>query len=71
MELRKLIGEHLQPLLMRSREAANFIAVCDRKLWSLTNDGLIPCVRIGRSVRYDRRDLVEFIDKVKSGEIKL
>jgi len=54
-------------LLLTAREAAEALAISPRKLWSMTNAGEIPCVRIGRSVRYDVADLREFIDAQKKG----
>lgn len=55
------------PLLVSVPDAAKMLAIGQRKLWSLTNDKQIPCVRVGRSVRYDVRDLTNFIDKLKNG----
>jgi excisionase family DNA binding protein len=52
-------------LLLKPDEAASALGICARKLWELTNSGLIPCVRIGRSVRYDPRDLSSWIDSAK------
>lgn len=40
------------PLLLTSREAAKVLAVSERTLWTLTNTGEIPCVRMNRSKRY-------------------
>lgn len=54
-------------LLLSAREAAEALSISPRKLWSLTNTGEIPCVRFGRSVRYDPRDLVEWIASQKGG----
>lgn len=51
--------------LLRPRDAAEFLAVSPRKLWELTNAGLVPSLRIGRSVRYDPRDLLEWVEKQK------
>ena len=52
--------------LLDSREAADLLAVCPRTLWGLTDSGSIPCVRIGRLVRYDPADLRRWIDAMKS-----
>ncbi len=38
-------------LLLTAREAALALAISERSLWSLTNQGVIRCVRIGRAVR--------------------
>ncbi len=50
-------------LLLTSREAAEALAISPRSLWSLTNSGELPCVRMGRSVRYAPEDLQEWIDR--------
>jgi excisionase family DNA binding protein len=54
-----------EQLLIIPREAAKALAISERTLWQLTKDGAIPCVRIGRSVRYDLRDLRGWIDRHK------
>jgi predicted DNA-binding transcriptional regulator AlpA len=48
-------------LLLNARDAATALAISPRKLWELTNGGDIPCVRIGRAVRYDPADLQDWI----------
>jgi excisionase family DNA binding protein len=48
-------------LLLTARDAAAALAISERKLWELTNGGVIKAVRIGRSVRYARAALEEFI----------
>jgi len=54
-------------LLLKPHEAAEALAISARKLWALTNSGEIPCVRFGRSVRYDPTDLRAWIDSKKGG----
>ena len=53
-------------LLLTPREAARAVAVSERTLWTLTRRGDIPCVRIGRSVRYDPRDLEAYINAARA-----
>ena len=53
------------PGLLRSDEAARLLAISPRKLWTLADDGEIPVVRIGRSVRYDPADLQDYIERQK------
>lgn len=48
-------------LLLTAREAAAALAISERKLWELTSGGIIRVVRIGRSVRYSRVVLEEFV----------
>ena len=52
-------------LLLKSNEAAVALAVSPRTLWTKTKAGEIPVVRIGRSVRYDPRDLQAWVDAQK------
>ena len=53
-------------LLWTSRQAAKALAISERKLWDLTNEGAIPCIRIGRAVRYDPGDIRTWIDAQKN-----
>ena len=39
-------------LALRPKEAAKALGISERLLWSRTSTGEIPCVRIGRTVRY-------------------
>jgi len=54
-------------LLITARDAAKALAIGQRKLWELTNRQEIPHVRIGRAVRYDPRDLEQWIATQKHG----
>lgn len=56
----------LAPLLT-SREAAAILSVSARTLWTLTNEGDRPSVRVGHSVRYDPADLRAWIERQKTG----
>lgn len=49
------------PLALRPREAAAALGIGRRKLWELTNRGLIPHLRIGRAVVYPRAQLEEWL----------
>jgi len=49
------------PLLVDAREAARLLAVSARTLWTLTDSGALPCVRIGRLVRYRPTDLAAWV----------
>lgn len=54
------------PLLLTTHEAARALSISERTLWSLTEPrGPIPCIRIGRAVRYAPRDLVNWIEQQK------
>jgi excisionase family DNA binding protein len=56
------------PLLWTSREAARALALSERTLFSLVKRGEVPCVRIGRAVRFDPRDLRTWIAARKNGQ---
>ena len=56
--------------LLTSSEVANILAVSERTLWKLTKSGDIPCVHIGRSVRYDARSLDLWIRARESSRSK-
>ena len=52
-------------LLITVREAVRILSISPRKLWDLTISGEIPCVRIGRSVRYPVADLKAWVEEHK------
>ena len=54
-----------EPLLLTVRDTAAALAVCEKTLWALTRSGRLLAVRIGRAVRYDRRDIERFIEAAK------
>ena len=53
-------------LLWTCREVAGALNVSERTLWTLTKAGAMPCVRIGRSVRYDPVDIRQWIERQKN-----
>lgn len=59
-------GKQLEPILLRPNEAAEILAISARKLWELTNCGEIPCLRIGRSVRYSVEKLMQWVNAQKN-----
>ena len=52
-------------LLLTPRQAAEALQISERKLWGMKAAGEIPHVLLGRSVRYDPRDLQRCIDEQK------
>ncbi|MCO6454708.1 MAG: helix-turn-helix domain-containing protein [Pirellulaceae bacterium] len=50
-------------LLVDVRAAARMLSISPRKIWSITASGELPCVRIGRAVRYAVADLEAWIDQ--------
>lgn len=53
--------------LLTKRQSAARAAVCERTIGSLIASGKLRCVRIGRAVRIDPRDLEAFIERAKGG----
>ena len=43
--------------LVNAKVAAGMLAISERTLWTLTKDGTIPSIRLGRSVRYRVSDI--------------
>lgn len=60
------LAEAVAPLLLTSRDAARVLAVSPRTLWGLTDSGELPCVRLGRSVRYAIADLTAYVNRLRA-----
>lgn len=43
-------------------EAAKYLRISERTLFTLTKTGAIPCSRVGRNKRYSRSSLKAFIE---------
>lgn len=56
-----------EPLLMEPREAARMLRISERTLNHYTATGLLPVVRIGRSVRYSPTALRAWIARQMEG----
>lgn len=54
---------------MTYRQAAEVLGVSERSVWTLVDQGALPAVRFGGSVRIDPADLRAFIERAKGGEI--
>jgi excisionase family DNA binding protein len=54
-------------ILLRAREAAEILSICERTLWSLTVKGELPCVRLGKSVRYRPEALRQWAAEQEKG----
>ena len=54
-------------LLLTPQQAAEALAISERKLWGMTASGEIPHVRLRRCVRYPVDDLQRWIDDQKKG----
>ncbi len=53
--------------LWLARDVARFTRLSERTVFTLTQDGTIPAVRLGRSVRYRPAAVMEALRKLESG----
>jgi excisionase family DNA binding protein len=62
-------GQHgTEPFLLKAREAARRLAISERYLYQLTSSGEVPCVRVGKLVRYSVETLRKWIKDRESVE---
>jgi len=54
----------IAPLYTRL-EAAGYLAISERKLWAVTQQGDLASIKIGRLVRYSKADLDDYIDRCR------
>ena len=54
-------------LLLRATETSQMLGISARKLWSMTAGGEIPCLRMGKSVRYNLESLRRWIAQREKG----
>ena len=52
-----------EPLLVDARETAKLLGLSERTLWTYTDKGVIPSLKIGRSRRYSVLTLQRWIDE--------
>lgn len=52
--------------LLNSKDAAAYLCISPRKLWELQIGGIVPSLRIGRKVLFDRADLDAWIERQKA-----
>lgn len=65
--MKHFINEGTKCRLMKSTQAASYLAISERTLWNLQKCGRIKSVRMGRLIRFDPADLDEFIEQAKTG----
>ncbi|MGC8541814.1 MAG: helix-turn-helix domain-containing protein [Phycisphaerae bacterium] len=52
----------IEPILLNARQTATLLGVSERTIWNLRQLGKLRVVRIGRSTRYDKRDILRLIE---------
>jgi len=55
--------DKIESLTVKSEEASKLLGVSSRTLWTLTKNGVIPCLKIGNSVRYSKEKLIEYVNQ--------
>lgn len=54
------------PQLLLAREVARMLSISERSVWAITAPrGPLRAVRIGKLCRYDRADVLAFIESAK------
>ncbi|MBX3360146.1 MAG: helix-turn-helix domain-containing protein [Phycisphaeraceae bacterium] len=56
-------AKSLSPLTVNRRDAARMLGISERLLWTLTNSGSVPHVRIGARVLYPTEQLRRWVDE--------
>jgi predicted DNA-binding transcriptional regulator AlpA len=56
-----VIDSGVPALLIDSRAASAVLAIGERRLWELTNNGAVPSLKIGKSRRYCPEELKAWI----------
>ena len=52
--------------LLNYRDASQYLGISERSMWDLGKNQEIQMIRIGSSVRFDLRDLDEWIESKKA-----
>lgn len=55
--------------LLSADETSKLLGVSTRTLYTLSAQGKLPCIKVGRSVRYDPRDIDAYIVRQRT-EVK-
>jgi excisionase family DNA binding protein len=63
-----LYVKNTQHNLLSMKEVAEMLSISQRTVWSMTNAGEIPCVRIRKRVLYRLEHVQGFIEKKTEGE---
>ena len=57
--------------LMTAAQTAKALCVSPRTVWTLTQEGALACIRIGRRVLYAPADIRAFIARCRAGDGQL
>ncbi len=54
--------------LMTARQAAAYLAISERHLWTITRGGGLRSIKLGRAVRYDMAEVDRYIASRQMGQ---
>jgi excisionase family DNA binding protein len=64
-------GPHKEPgrfgPLLKRKEAAEYLGISERHLWTITDRGDLPRITLDSAVRYSQADLDAYIDRRRQG----
>jgi hypothetical protein len=52
--------------LWTGRQASEHLGISPRHLWTITERGDLPCIRVGRCVRYALADIEAYVNRGRS-----
>jgi hypothetical protein len=55
----------IDPILISARQAARALAMCEKRIVTMTKAGDLPCIRNGRRILYDPDDLKAWVQRNK------
>jgi excisionase family DNA binding protein len=58
------------PTLLSADQASKVLLVSTRTLYTLSQRGDLPCIKIGRSVRYHPKDIEAYLDRQRTTQGK-
>ena len=61
------LNSHIR--LLNAYEVAELLGISKSKVYQLLNEGLIPVIRLGGSLRVDPSDLAQYIDQCKTSRV--
>ncbi len=59
----------IDPLLLSPQQASRALAISERTLWARTQSKEIPCIRIGKLVRYSVDSLKKYIEQAAEKKV--
>lgn len=61
-----MVANPFMPSLLTAAEVAEMLRLRESTVKDYARRGILPCVRLGRHVRFDRDDIVEYINQQRT-----